>query len=373
MLARPDDLVAMAQEVTGLVDLGMDGWQEGLAQLVTAVDADLPGDDDAAARIQAMVVDRLATRLRIEAWYAEHADDAPPAPVEAPLVIIGLPRTATTAVHYLLSHEPQLRYLRGWERDQPLPPPALATEADDPRRAVEIGVSAMHIKSVDGPVEDGPIHGLHFHAETGLPLPTYMRWWRAASHRSSFAYHERFLRLLHWHRPPHRWLLKYPNYGYQLDDLASQYPDARFVVTHRDPAALIPSTCSVMVEARQKRIPHWKPADPAAFGEEMLDHFAGAVRRTAESRRRLGDERFLDIGQPEMERDPLAAAERIYDFAGLTMTSQVRRSMGTWATANKRGARGEHRYSAEEYGLSAERIREAFEDYLRDYGAFCAA
>lgn len=373
MIARPDALVARACDATGLDDFGIDGWQEGLEQVIRAVDSDLPGDDIAARFIEGNIHERLVTRLRIEAWYAAHAADAPPAPVEAPLIIIGLPRTATTAVHYLLSNEPELRYLRGWERDQPLPPPDLATEAADPRRQTDVAAGVLHIKTVDGPVEDGPIHGLHFHAETGLPLPSYMVWWRSASHQSSFAYHERVLRLLHSHNPPYRWLLKYPNYGYQLDELVVQYPDAKFVVTHRDPAALIPSTCSVMVESRQRRIPHWKPADPAAFGQEMLDHFSGAVRRLSASRASIGEHRFLDIGQPEMERDPIGAAERIYEFAGLTMTPEVRDAMADWAESNRRGARGEHRYTAAEYGLSDARIREAFGDYLRDYGAFCAA
>ena len=368
MMARPDELIARAEASTGLSDWGIDGWHEGLEQLVAAVDADLPGDEFAARFIEDNALHRLVTRLRIEDWHAIHPKPGPP--VEGPLVIIGLPRTATTAVHYLLSNEPQLRYLRGWERDEPLPPPSLATEATDPRRQITAQGSLHHIKSIDGPVEDGQVHGYHFHAETGLPLPTYMAWWRAASHQSSFAYHERFLRMLHAKRPPYRWLLKYPNYGYQLDELVSQYPDARFVMTHRDPASFIPSVCSVMVESRQRRLPHWQP-DPVSFGQEMLDHFAGAVRRLAASRRRLGEDRFLDVGQPEMERDPMALVTRIYAFAGLTMTTEVRQTMEEWVAGNRRGARGEHHYTAEEYGLSAERIREAFDDYLQDYGAWC--
>jgi hypothetical protein len=369
MMARPDELVARAEAAAGLSDWGIDGWQEGLEHLVAAVDADLPGDEVAARFIEGSAFDRLVIRLRIQEWHAAHPDLPP---VEGPLVIIGLPRTATTAVHYLLSNDPQLRYLRGWERDEPLPPPTLATEAGDRRRRVAPDGSVLHIKSVDGPVEDGQVHGYHFHAETGLPLPTYMEWWRAASHQSSFAFHERFLRMLHADRPPYRWLLKYPNYGYQLDELVAQYPDARFVMTHRDPASFIPSVCSVMVESRQRRLPHWRP-DPDSFGQEMLDHFAGAVRRIGESRSRLGEDRFLDVGQPEMERDPIALADRVYDFAGLTLAPDVRRTMEDWSAANRRGSRGEHRYTAEEYGLSTERIREAFDDYLRDYGAWCAA
>ena len=42
------------------------------------------------------------------------------------------------------------------------------------------------------------------------------------------------MRLLHSHRPPHYWLLKYPAYGYQLDEILAQWPDVKFVWTHRD-------------------------------------------------------------------------------------------------------------------------------------------
>src|SRR4029079_10913157 len=106
-------------------------------------------DDDAVARVQNIIVERLSTRLRIEQWYAEHGGGAS-APVDAPLVITGLPRTATTPAHYMLSLDPQIRYLRTWERDQPLPPPDIATEQSDPRR-VEPEQSTMHIRTVDAP------------------------------------------------------------------------------------------------------------------------------------------------------------------------------------------------------------------------------
>ena len=42
--------------------------------------------------------------------------------------------------------------------------------------------------------------------------------------------------------------------------------------------------------------------------------------------------------------------------------------MDTWAAANRPGSRGEHRYSAQEYGLRPEAIREAFSDYTTAFG-----
>ena len=133
MRATADELIDRATAETGLRDFGADGWQEGLDEMVAALAVDVPDDDGAASRVEDILVERLSTRLRIEQWYAEHGEEAS-APVEGPLVIMGLPRTATTATHHMLSLDPQIRYLRTWERDQPLPPPDIATEQSDPRR-----------------------------------------------------------------------------------------------------------------------------------------------------------------------------------------------------------------------------------------------
>ena len=177
------------------------------------------------------------------------------------------------------------------------------------------------------------------------------------------------LRLLHAHRPPRRWLLKFPNYLFQLPDVVAQYPDARFVMTHRDPEAVIPSTCSV-VAGPKERVPSWSP-DPAAFGHEMLEHFTAAMQRAMADRTALGEDRFLDVGQYELEHDAVATAERICDFAGIDFAGDVRTAMTDWAAGNRRGSRGEHRYSAAEFGLTSEEIREAFADYLAAYGELC--
>src|SRR5262249_42740190 len=113
MGAAPDDLVARAAERSGLSEFGADGWQEGLEQLVAAVATDLRDNADAVATLEEMIVSRLVHRLRVEQWYAECGDEAT-APVQGPLVIVGLPRTATTALHFLLATDPQFRFARPW-------------------------------------------------------------------------------------------------------------------------------------------------------------------------------------------------------------------------------------------------------------------
>jgi hypothetical protein len=368
--ATPDELVDRARARTGLSELGADGWQDGLAHLVAALPVDLRGDATAIATFEEIIVSRLSHRVRVEQWYAEHGDDATP-PVEAPVVIVGLPRTATTALQFLLASDPQFRFARPWEVSAVFPPPELATEAEDPRRLASTSRSSVrHIASIDGPIEDGPLLSLHCHGqELGAPLFSYTTWWRTADMVSTFAYYDRVLRFLHSRRPPYRWLIKSPLYLFHLTSMAEQFPDARFVFTHRDPARSLPSTCSTVLDAWTLTVPSVQ-VDHREVGRFILEHYLDGMERALAARDALGEDRFLDVGQREVQDDALGTAERIYAFLDLELTDEVRTAIARFATENRRGARGAHTYTAEQFGYSTDGIRTAFRDYLDRFAAY---
>ena len=205
--------------------------------------------------------------------------------------------------------------------------------------------------------------------ELTLPVPSHTRWWRDASHGALFSYHERVLRLLHSRRPPEMWLLKMPAYLFLLSELAAHYPDARFVMTHRDPITAMASTCSTVAAARHNRIPSWSP--DAQFGPGLLEHWSEGMRRGMAARDALGEARFIDVAQRELESDPIGIVQRFYHFANVTLSDDVRSEMMRWVDRNRRGSRGEHVYTAGEYGLAPAAINESFAPYLEQYGALC--
>jgi Sulfotransferase family len=375
-MAHSDVLIDRARRQAGLSDFGPDGWQEGLERLSSALHSDIE-DSQSIATIEDLIVGRLLRRLRIQEWSKAHPAEMNQ-PVEGPLVILGLPRTGTTALHYLLALDPQFRYARKWELEDPIPPPETATEGQDRRRpggprrpSGPPRLDVQHVSAADGPTEDRRIHELAFNDSEGvLPVPSFTRWWRSSDHSPAMAFHERVLLLLHSRRPPRRWLLKDPLYLFQLKEFSAQYPAARFIVTHRDPVSVLPSTCSVIESSRRLRLPEWN-SDPLELGREALDFLPDAVRQAAAARTSIGEDRFLDVAQDDLARNAAGTAHRIYEFAGLKLSQDTGTAMAKWARDNQPGSRGEHRYRAEDYGLTPDAIRSAFAGYLDQFGRFC--
>ena len=117
---------------------------------------------------------------------------------------------------------------------------------------------------------------------------------------STYAYHQRVLRLLHSRRPPYRWLLKAPAYCFHLPQIAAQYSDARFLMTHRDPVAVFASTCSVVQNAQQSIVATDR-RDPV----ELVGSCWSTVemtRRIMAARNTLGHQRFYDVHQGDSKR-----------------------------------------------------------------------
>ena len=70
------------------------------------------------------------------------------------------------------------------------------------------------------------------------------------------------------------------------------YPDVRFVWTHRDPAAVLPSVCDLVAIVTGMCTDH---LDPLALGHQQVDFYAGAVERGLALRDQLGEDRFVDV------------------------------------------------------------------------------
>ena len=356
----------------GLSDFGPGDFREGLAVLLDSLERD--GDLDAStdAAVIGDLRRRLVNRLEVERWYAEHPE-GDEIVVRGPVDINGLPRTGTTALADMLSLDPQFRCLTGWEQTRPVPPPVAGNEMDDPRRREFVeaheGRSAehqsMHIVEIDATMEDTELLGMAFHGQQmTLPVPGYRAWWRKADLRETYEYHRRVVKLLGSRKPPDLWLFKAPHHKFHLGALAHAYPDIRFVMTHRDPAKVVPSYTSLVstifpAPAGQR--------DLHALGAEVSLHLREGMARAIEERARIGEHRFLDIQHRDLVADPRGTVRRVYDWLGLALPDDVAKTIFDWQEVNAMGAGGAHHYTPEQFGLSAKQIRSDYDFYIRHF------
>jgi hypothetical protein len=367
-----ETLLAEAMEATGLSDFGPGDFREGLDVLLESLarDAGLsPATDD---EVLGAFRRRLVNRLEVEAWYGEHPEIAD-LPVRGPVDVMGLPRTGTTALGNMLSLDPQFRGLRGWEQRQPCPPPTLDGEATDPRRlemarendALPPELKAMHIYELDATMEDTDLLGMAFHGQQyTLPVYGYHAWWRDADSTATFDYHRRVVKLLQSRRPPDLWLFKAPHHKFHLEAIVAAYPDVRFVMTHRDPTKVVPSYSSIV-----------SSIFPAADGErdmhrvgrEVSEHLRIGMEHAIATRARIGEDRFVDVHHRELVADPMGTVRRVYDALGFGLTPQVEKALLDWQDANRSGAHGAHRYTAEQFGLSTAQLRSDYAFYIEHF------
>ena len=370
----PDVLIAEASAKTGLTDFGDDSFTEGLEQLIDGAAGTADIDYRSAERLIDLIRQRLVSRLEVERWYADHPEvDA--VTVGPATSITGLPRTGTTALVNLMSLDEEFRCLRAWEQMRPVPPPIRADEANDPRRLAAIAqhaemaranpaLAAMHLFDPDATEEDVELLGLSFHAQQlALPIFHYHAWWRDADMRPTMAYHRRVVKLLQSRQPPDRWLFKAPSHNFFLAALVDTYPDIRVIVTHRDPAKVVPSVISLLCALR----PGNARIGLEEFARLHAEHFRIGAERAIAARARIGEDRFLDVHHADFVADPFGTIERIYGFLGRELRGELVDRMRAWHAANRSGAHGTHSYTAEQFGMTQAQIRADFDFYIERF------
>jgi hypothetical protein len=367
-----------ARRQTGLGDTGGDYYREGLERLVASMNDE--GDLTELGQImqRARLTALLAARLGVEDTYRLHPeiDDEE---IGGPVFVIGLPRTGTTALSQLVAADPQFRSLRVWESGSPVPPPEKESEHDDPRIAVTEGhlalmneafplMQAMHHTEATMPTECQDLMGMSFrtaHFDGFARVPSYLEWVIDTDMGEAYQYHRRVLRLLQWHCGPTLWHLKTPVHMFALDALVDAYPQARFLWSHRDPAKVLGSVCSLIHYTRS-----WSSDrdDSVELGAEQLQRWWVAVERAMEFREKVGDERFADVSFSELQTDPVAALAGALKQIGVPFGEASQSSVGEWARSHEPGSHGTHTYELSAFGLDADQISERFAPYCAAFG-----
>jgi hypothetical protein len=325
-------------------------------------------------RARAMLLADATNRLESLKWvrdYPEITDE----PIEAPVFLMGLPRSGTTYFQYLFDRDPRFRLIRTWESTMPSPPPGFDPASVTQRRAAWReqqkarghfeGFEALHLYDEDGSDEchafleqSWGAAGLHnlYH------VPGYFDWLMDdLDLAETYRIHKRQLQCLQWRGTRKPWALKYPNHVIAMNEILEVYPDARFVMTHRDPAQVVGSIAKMSWNLRGMTAA--EAPDRHQAGHDMLHFIQRHVDRIMEFDAGPHGHRVVHVDYYALVADPVGQMRRIHAGIGIDTPDDVAQAVGDWHAANPKNARGKNDYSLEEYGLDVGAVRARFAPY----------
>jgi hypothetical protein len=360
-----DDLTEQAVALTGLEDFGDDSFREGLEILVRSLRDEARLNATGEAVIYPRLVGHLVNRLQVEDWYRRHPeiDDVPILP---PLIGISLPRTGSTALSFLLAQDPGVRFLRTWESSQPCPPPS-TVKGPDPRIQLPVAKAGTkdHVPmDINGPMECLDLMALDFKTmmyHAFARIPTYSAWVADADLTTTYLYERRVLKLLQWGEPARPWRLKTPAHMLWIEYLGRAFPDARFVMTHRDPTDVLLSVSDVYADMAGTFTDH---LDLPYIGRINVEQWSTGIERVIKFRKNGGDDRFYDIDFRAMQGDPIDEVRGLYEWLGEPVTEEFELRMGQWWEANAANREPTKHSDPATYALDLDRVRPLFADYV---------
>jgi hypothetical protein len=201
--------------------------------------------------------------------------------------------------------------------------------------------------------------------ETIATIPTWRDHYLARDQRPSYAYLKRILQALQWLRGGTRWVLKSPQHLEQFPALLDVFPDATFVVTHRDPVSVTASMVTML--AYSLRLGH-DPVDLPWVGRYWSDRLRRMLQSCVDARDVLPSARTIDVRFDEFMADDVAMVRRIYQLADQPFGPDVEEAMTTFMAANPRGRHGAVRYDLAQFGLDRAGLRQMFAFYVDRFG-----
>jgi hypothetical protein len=377
---EPDALCAAAVEQAGVSDFGDDAFAVRLDVLCAALREEAGLGPAGVVSWYSQLLQLLKNRLLIQDLLRRHPE-IEDVRIQRPIIICGLPRTGTTHLHNLISADPALRSLPYWESLEPVLPEGEqpGPGESDPRRertgfALDVMHRAMpyfdrmHEMTVDHAHEEIQLLAIDVSTmlfETQALMPTWRQHFKTEDQTPSYEYLRTILKVLQWLRGGERWVLKSPQHLEQFGPLVSTFPDATFVVTHRDPAAVAVSTATMIAYSSRLAIDQ---VDPVAIGRYWCERTGDLFEACAADRQLLPAERSIDILFHEFMTDDMAAVEAIYTLADQPFTDESHAAMTAFAAAHPRGRHGTVVYQPEVLGIDIAERHEALRSYIDRFG-----
>lgn len=372
-----------AERKSGLSDYDSDSYMAALEPLIWGLQHEARLNQLGRIVLRGMIVSALASRLAVVAWEKANPEAAR-APIKAPLIIVGMPRTGTTILYEMLAADPRLRAPLTWEcRDYKLAH-EITDAQNDPRIAklgknmarmdrLMPGFSAMHYFDPFIPTECVGLTILDLCSEQ-FPalawLPSYRsKFLLKSDFESAYDWHRRGLRYFQATTPKAQWVLKTPMHSAYLEALLKTYPDACLVHTHRDPMQVIASVSSLCYTGRSG----WSDQnDKAKYADHDAHYIAEITRRSTLFRKENPElsDRFIDVAFKDFMSDPMVQIDRIHAHFNRPLPASSKNAMQQYLENRPRNKYGVHRYTLDEFGLSKTNHNPLFTAYRNHFAPY---
>lgn len=369
-------MLAASTARTGLSDFGDPGFREGLDLLLADIRA-LELDPACTQASAWRIGQSLDTRaLAVQGFKAR--PEVLERPIAEPIVIAGLVRSGTTALHLLMSLDPQFQGPEHWLTVYPMPRPPRAQWEKVPaylseKASLDAFLAASpeaaddHMMTAEGIEESLFILGSSF-ASNMWPsmwdVPHYDRWYRERDDTDSYRWLADVLRLI-GADDDRRWLLKNPTDLFSLQEVLNVFPDAKIIQTHRDPVDAMPSVSNLIFSARRAFC--GDKASRVDVGRREAEVWAQALERAETARAGSGNV-FIDVEFADFTRDQMATIRSIYDQLELALRPETEAAMQDWLDAHPRRTAKGPKHIPEDFGLTREGLAERFAAYRERRG-----
>ncbi|MCX7864358.1 MAG: sulfotransferase, partial [Novosphingobium sp.] len=376
-----DWLCDKVRRETGLSDFGGDWFREALHVLVKALNEE--AELNALGRFGAFGQLRkvLRDRLLAQQFFAEHPEIERRA-LERPVIVVGPMRSGTTRLHRLLAADERFAHLRFFETVCPVPSLGFERGGRDGRWMM---AAALHktVRSFNpltssihptGPFEPEEELGLLVRSIWGMKheaqwhVPGYGRWSEEQDATPAYQYMAKLLRLVGWARDEddaRPWVLKTPQHMLDLPALLRTFPDARLIFTHREPKAVVGSSCSLVWN---QMIIHSDHVDPHAVGREWLRKTELQITRMRRGRLQIPESRRIDLRYEDMDRDWQGTMRGFYEFLDMDIEPALPAMARYISSAEQERHLHPHCYALSDFGLDADCVSERFRSYTGDFG-----
>lgn len=375
-------LIEAACASTGLTDIGDHWFMAPLETLVDHVNRDaglISPEGSAGARIQSA----LADRLRLVQYFKDYPETASEK-IELACAIIGLPRTGSTMMHRLLAASPKLTALWWWETAFPFPVPGETPTDPTPRQdAAKDMVDWLltewpDFESID-PMDSMEVNEevvlldrtfLSTTYDSMLPIHAYGHWQAEQQHEPAIRDLYRFMQVIQHQRlmrgeRRRPWVFKTPHYVMgALGGLLKVWPEVKLIMTHRHVGQVLPSYCSMCASLSVNSSSTYKKQ---LQGAHWTRRFRDGLQRLEVIRAGLAPGQIIDVRYEDTVGDAQRTAECVMAALGYEVDQTDRDAFAQTIAANAREARPKHRYSAADFGLTAEGIVSDFAFYHGSY------